>query len=128
VPPQILQLQFLIGNELSRCRRHHDLAAMCACGNASGAVHIHADVIALMAGRLPGMQSHPYSHLGTVRPIVGGKPALSHQRSSDRICCRSEDDEEAVSLGPDLCAMTAREFFTHDGALPEEHFAVVHSG
>ena len=90
-------------------------------------MHIHADVIALMAGRLPGMQAHSYPHVCTVGPIVRGKPALSRQRSSDRIGCRGEDDEEAVSPSPDLRAMPARDLFTHDGALNGERFAVVHA-
>ena len=71
------------------------------------------------------MQSHPYPNLRTVGPIVRGKPSLSRQRSSDRVRCRGEDDEEAVSFGPALRAMPARDLFTHDGALNGERFAVV---
>ena len=55
------------------------------------------------------MQSHPYPHSRTAGPVVRGKPALSRQTQlATASAAESEDDEEAVTLGPDLAYRAAR--------------------
>ena len=89
-------------------------------------MHIHADVVALVPGRLTGMQSHPHPQSGAVGPGVGGEPALSRQRGANGVRRRHEDDEEAVPLRADLAATPATNFFANDGALNGQRFAVLH--
>ena len=98
VPSQVLQLHRRrpVPDQLSRRGRYDDLPTMCGCGDPGGPMNIHADVIALVPGRLTGMQSHSYPQGSAAGPDVGGESALSRQRCADGVGCGREDDEEAV--------------------------------
>jgi hypothetical protein len=67
-------------------------------------MHSEADVPLPADGRLPGVQTHPHSHLVAVRPFVGGKSSLCVYCGSERGVCRRECEEEGLALVVDLPA------------------------
>jgi hypothetical protein len=99
---------------------------MGGCGDSGCPVHIHADVVTLVPGRLTGVQSHPHPQSSTVGPGVGGESVLSCQRGANSVYRRREDDEEAVTFRADFATTPVTNFFANDGALNGQRFPVLH--
>jgi hypothetical protein len=62
------------------------------------AMNIEAHIVAIVDGRLAGMQSHPNVHVASVRPASAGKRPLRGHSSGNRVACAGEGDKERVAL------------------------------
>ncbi len=101
---EVVQLDVL-SEKRARRGRDDDLAAVPTRGDASAAVHVHADVALRCHPRLARVDAHPYAH-GSVR-----QPAPRLERRRRGVRGRTEDDEESVSLRVDLDSAVVAERF-----------------
>ena len=119
--------QHHLGTEVGEQRagrfRDDDLTAVCRGRYPRRAVHVDPDVTVLMPLRFTGMDAHPYTHRNVVRPFVSQQLPLPLDRRVQRVACRAEDDEEAVTLGAHLMSMMGDEGLPKDQPVRRERLA-----
>ena len=83
-------------------------------------MHVHADIVVLVRGRLPRVQAHPDPHRIPARPVVPGqRPLRGH-----RVGRGAEHHEEAVPLGGDFPAAPGRDGRAHHHPVRGQRLAV----
>src|SRR6202046_4999464 len=92
--------------------------------DACSAMYVHADVTVLMAGRLTRVQAHPHPDNGPIRPVMARKCQLRHDAATHRVASGLEDDEKAVTLGPQLDALVKADIGTQQDTLCGQRLGV----
>ena len=87
VPSQIsnaLVAREVIGHELIRGSRHHDLTAVGGRRDPRGPMNVHPDIRQVAHRRLTAVQPHPHLNVRPIRPGRGRKPMLTLDTSLHR--------------------------------------------
>jgi len=110
--------------QLPRRLGQHYLPAVCGRRDPRRPVHIHADVIVLLDGRLPRMQAHPDPDRHPAGPVMARQRPLRRQAAPYGLAGRGEDHEEAVSFGPHFLAVAGGDGGAHQGSLGGQRLAI----
>src|SRR6185437_6966606 len=84
--------------------RDEDLAAVPGRGDPGGPVDRHPDRVAALDSDVAGVEAHPDTYPGPVRPRLALERSLAVDGRRDRVARALEHDEEAVALSPTLIA------------------------
>jgi hypothetical protein len=90
--------------QVTRRPGDQNLSAVSGRTDASGHVHVHADVLTGDQAWLAGMETHSDAYRDPVRPRMRSKPLLTLDRSLHRIPSAREGEKVPVAFGIDLPA------------------------
>ena len=99
----------ILNNEVVRCARHKDLAAMACSRYPSCPVDLHANVIRAGNEWLAGVDPHPDADVHAVWPRGATKHPLRIDRACNCVRGARERDEERIALCVDLVPVPRRE-------------------